>query len=88
MEQETPVVFTNAETADKFEALTHIDQYLDMPVRKGQGTCWRGMLSDITPDAAARYVRLGGNMIQEKKKQQKQSAPPVNENEEHETPNS
>lgn len=57
---------TNPETAARYEALTTIDQKIYVPARKGQGSCWKGMISAIPPDAAARYVKMGGNLIKEK----------------------
>ena len=63
---EYPIEFTNPETAERFEALTHIDQHVEIPARVGDGTCYRGMISDVTPEAAERYVRFGGNLLQEK----------------------
>lgn len=60
------IVLTNTDTAASYEALTDIDQFVDIPARKGQGTCYRGMISAITPEAAERYVRFGGNLIARK----------------------
>jgi hypothetical protein len=60
------VVFTNPETASKYESLTEYDLKLDVPCRRGEGQCYRGLLSNIDPAAAARYVRFGGNLLKEK----------------------
>lgn len=55
----------NPETASKFEAATEHDQHLDVPVNKGNCNCksYTGMLSNITPCAAERYVVSGGNLL-------------------------
>lgn len=58
-----PIVFANPETANAYKALTDVDQFVDIPARNGQGECYRGMLTNITPEAAERYIRFGGNLI-------------------------
>jgi hypothetical protein len=60
-----PIQFTNPETAALFEALTEHDPFLDIPARR-PATCYRGLLSGITPEAAERYLRFGGNLLQRK----------------------
>jgi hypothetical protein len=59
------IQFSNPETAKKFEPLTEIDQHVHVPKVPGE-QCYRGNLSDITPEAATRYVRWGGNLIKSK----------------------
>jgi hypothetical protein len=62
-----PIVFTNTETAKNYVALTDVDQRLEVNFRRAEATpCFNGFLSGITPAAAAKYVRLGGNLIREK----------------------
>ncbi len=63
---EDAIILTNPETAERFEALTSIDQHVEIPARAGDGTCYRGMISGVTPEAAERYVRFGGNLLREK----------------------
>ena len=58
--------FTDKKTAASFEALTETDQFVHVPARAGQGECYRGPLSNIDAEAAARYVRFGGNLLKEK----------------------
>lgn len=60
------VTLTNPQTAALYKATTEWDQYVEVPARKGDGTCYRGPISGITPDAAERYLRWGGNLIQRK----------------------
>lgn len=60
------IILTDPVTANSFESLTEFDQFVDVPARKGFGTCYRGKISGITPEAADRYVRFGGNLIQRK----------------------
>jgi hypothetical protein len=60
------IKFTNEETDAKFEALTTIDQFVDVPARKGAGQCYRGMISNLNPQAAERMVRFGTNLIRRK----------------------
>ncbi len=63
---EKVIVFTNKETAEKFEALTSWDQWVHVPARVGDGQCYNGNVSDIDAEAAERYVRFGGNLMQKK----------------------
>lgn len=57
------VPFSNKKTAKKFQSLIEIDQWVHVPARQGDGQCYRGMISDIDPEAAARAVRFGDNRI-------------------------
>lgn len=67
-----PILFTNAETANNYVALTDVDQRLEVTFRRIEGTpCFNGFLSGIPPAAAAKYVRLGGNLIREKTAEEK-----------------
>lgn len=60
------IKFTNPETDATFEALTPVDQFVDVPAKRGTGVCFRGMISTITPEAAERYCRFAGNLIRRK----------------------
>jgi hypothetical protein len=60
------IQFSNPKTAAGYEALTEHDQFLDVPAQKGKGTCYRGLLSNITPEGAERYISYKGNLIQKK----------------------
>jgi hypothetical protein len=62
------LTLTNTATAARFEALTTYDQFLYIPVEKGNCGCtnYNGMLSNITPCAAERYIKQGGNLLKEK----------------------
>jgi hypothetical protein len=56
----------NEKTAALFEAATAQDQRINVPVnRKSDCHChsYNGMLSDITPCAAERYIKSGGNLL-------------------------
>lgn len=56
----------NPETAAAFEPLTEFDQWVHVPALFGEDRCYRGMISDIWPMAAKRYVLSGGNLIRKK----------------------
>jgi hypothetical protein len=62
--------FSNAKTEEQFEAVTKHDQKIMVPVNKKTdcASCvsYNGWLSDITPCAAERYVKSGGNLIKAK----------------------
>lgn len=56
-------------TALMYEALTGIDQWLEVPPdRKNECKCkaYIGWLSNITESAAERYVKSGGNLLRAK----------------------
>lgn len=69
------IVFTNPQTAEAYEALTAYNQKVEVPVKEKGCNCknYIGMLSDITPCAAKRYIAFGGNLIRAKE----QSAVPA-----------
>lgn len=72
------LLLKNEKTAALFEAATEKDQRINVPVnRKSNCHChsFNGMLSDITPCAAERYINSGGNLLV-----RKTVAPPVIEN--------
>lgn len=61
------IQLTNRETAEKFEAVTSVDQWVWVPKSPVlPGNCYRGMISNINPEAAARYVHWQGNLIKSK----------------------
>lgn len=60
------IKFTNPETDAQFVSLTPVDQFVEVPARKGAGQCYRGMLSNINPQAAERMIRFVTNLIQRK----------------------
>jgi hypothetical protein len=60
------IQFTNPDTAAGYNALTEVDQFVHVPARQGQGKCYQGNLSGIDPQAAERYIRFGGNLIERK----------------------
>lgn len=62
------IIFSNTNTAAEYEALTEYDQEVEVPVLKVNCNCknYKGMISDITPCAAKRYLEFGGNLIAKK----------------------
>lgn len=64
--EQAPVVFTNSETAAKYEALTSVDAVIHVPGGRTKGAGWKGKLSDITPAAAARLLEKKSNQLKEK----------------------
>ena len=63
------IKFTNPKTDEAYEALTEYNQWLEIPPdKKTDCNCqtYAGYLADITPCAADRYVKFGGNLIRRK----------------------
>ena len=63
----SPIVFTNPKTAELYEALTEYDHRLEIPAEAGCGCQnYAGLLSNLTPCAAERYLKYKGNLIRKK----------------------
>lgn len=67
-EEKVYILFSNPKTAESFESLIEVDQWVEVPPRGENCNCkaYRGMISDIIPCAAKRYVEFGGNLIKAK----------------------
>lgn len=68
------IPFSNDATAREYDSLIEIDQWVHVPALFGEDKCYRGMISDIWPMAARRYVLSGGNLL--RKKQTSEEASP------------
>jgi len=64
-----PLEFKNEATKAKYEVAfaEQKDCNMHIPAGKKRGSGYAGKLSDITPEAAAKYLAQGGNLIKEKK---------------------
>ena len=60
------VIFSNPDTAAKYEAARENDCKVHVPAGKTKTGGYSGMLSGITPEAAAKAVASGSNLLKEK----------------------
>lgn len=68
MAEEKFVAFQNEKTAEEYESLIEVDQWVEVPVQEAGCNCtaFRGLISTLTPCAAKRYLEQGGNLIRRK----------------------